>query len=73
VCSSDLAVRSYDWNQTYTAAAYRKLMLSYSGTNMMEPGERQALLDEVEAFIQERFGGQITRPLEVTLTTATLR
>jgi SAM-dependent methyltransferase len=69
----DVQVRGYDWNQTYTATAYRKLMLSYSGTWMMEPGERHGLLDEVEAFIKERFCGQITRPLVVTLTTARLR
>jgi SAM-dependent methyltransferase len=67
-----LEVRSYDWNQTYTAAEYRMLMLSYSGTQMMEPAERAALLDDVEAFIRERFSGRITRPLVVTLTTATL-
>ena len=69
----DVEVHSYDWNQTYTASAYRKLMLSYSGTQMMDPGDRQGLLDDIEAFIQERFSGQITRPLVVTLTTATLR
>ncbi len=51
---------------------YRKLMLSYSGTQMMNTAERQGLLDDVEAFIHERFGGQITRPLVVTLTTASL-
>jgi SAM-dependent methyltransferase len=65
-------VHSYDWNQTYTASAYRKLMLSYSGTQMMNPGECKGLLDDIEAFIQERFSGQIIRPLVVTLTTATL-
>jgi SAM-dependent methyltransferase len=68
----DVAVHGYDWNQTYTAAAYRKLMLSYSGTQMMNPAERQGLLDEIETFIRDRFGGQITRPLVVTLTTAKL-
>jgi SAM-dependent methyltransferase len=68
----DVEVHSYDWNQTYTASAYRKLMLSYSGTQMMNPGDRKGLLDDVETFIQERFSGQITRPLVVTLTTATL-
>ena len=68
----DVELRNYDWNQTYTASAYRKLMLSYSGTQMMNPGGRKGLLDDVEAFIQERFSGQITRPLVVTLTTATL-
>jgi len=39
---------------------------------MMNPGDRKGLLDDVEVFIQERFSGQITRPLVVTLTTATL-
>jgi hypothetical protein len=68
----DVEVRAYDWNQTYTSSGYRKLMLSYSGTQMMDPGDRQGLLDDIEAFIEERFGGQITRPLVVTLTTATL-
>ena len=55
----DVAVHSYDWNQTYTASAYRKLMLSYSGTQMMDPDDRQGLLDEIEAFIQERFSGRL--------------
>lgn len=66
----NVELHSYAWNQTYTASAYRKLMLSYSGTQMMEPEARTALLDDIEAFIRERFGGQIVRPLEVTLTTA---
>jgi SAM-dependent methyltransferase len=70
---TDVAVRAYDWNQSYSAAAYRKLMLSYSGTQMMEPDIRQALLDDMEAFIKERFDGRVTRPLVVTLTTARLR
>jgi ubiquinone/menaquinone biosynthesis C-methylase UbiE len=65
-------VHAYDWNQTYTAAAYRMLMLSYSGTQMMDPEAQAGLLDEIQTFIQERFNGQITRPLVVTLTTATL-
>ena len=33
---SKVTVRSYDWNQTYSAAEYRTLMLSYSGTQLME-------------------------------------
>jgi SAM-dependent methyltransferase len=67
-----IEVHSHNWNQTYTASAYRKLMLSYSGTQMMNPADQRGLLDAIEAFIQERFSGQITRPLVVTLTTATL-
>jgi trans-aconitate methyltransferase len=68
----DVEVRRYDWNQTYTASEYRKLMLSYSGTQLMEPAARRGLLDDMEAFIEQRFDGRVTRPLVVTLTTAAL-
>jgi SAM-dependent methyltransferase len=68
---SAVAVRRFDQDQTYTAAAYRRLMLSYSGTQMMEAAERAALLDAVEALVHRDFGGHVTRPLVMTLTTAT--
>ena len=67
-----VTVRWYDWNQTYTASEYRQLMLSYSGTQMMNEADRTALLDDMESFIRQQFGGLITRPLVVTLTTAIL-
>ena len=67
-----VAVRRYDWNQMYSATDYRTLMLSYSGTQMMEETERLGLLDDVESLIRSDFGGVVTRPLVVTLTTATL-
>jgi hypothetical protein len=63
-------VRRYDWDQTYTASAYRQLMLSYSHTQMMQVTERRLLLDEIEGLIRKDFGGVITRPLVVTLTSA---
>lgn len=63
-------VRQYDWDQSYSAAEYRQLMLSYSTTQGMEPVARACLLDEIEAFINERFEGVVTRPAVVTLTTA---
>ena len=69
---TDVEVRSYDWNQTYSASDYRKLMLSYSSTQMMEPSAREALLDDMERFVDEHFDGQVTRPIVVTLTTATV-
>jgi Dimethyladenosine transferase (rRNA methylation) len=62
--------RRYDWNQAYTAHEYRKLMLSYSGTQMTTPEKRQSLLDDMELFINQDFAGRITRPIVVTLTTA---
>lgn len=67
-----VAVRRWDWDHTYTAAEYRKLMLSYSGTQTMARQQRLRLLDDIEALISREFGGQITRPLVVALTTATL-
>ena len=69
---SNVEVHAYDWNQTYSAADYRKLMLSYSSTQMMTPSARQGLLDDIEDFIQQQFGDQVTRPIVVTLTTARL-
>jgi SAM-dependent methyltransferase len=64
-------VRCYDWDQIYTAAQYRQLMLSYSPTQLMEPIARQGLLDDMEAFVREHFDDSVTRPLVVALTTAT--
>lgn len=68
----EVAVLRYDWDQVYGAADYRKLMLSYSGTQMMNSNDRAGLLNDIERFINERFDGHITRPLVVTLTTARL-
>jgi hypothetical protein len=45
-------------------------MLSYSGTQLMEPDQRQGLLDDMVAFINKQFDGQVTRPLVVAMTTA---
>jgi SAM-dependent methyltransferase len=69
---SDVEVSTWDWDQTYSAGDYRKLMLSYSGTHMMGVPERLGLLDDIEALITRQFGGQVTRPLVATLTTAHL-
>ena len=68
-----VAVRQYDWDQTYSDSDYRNLMLSYSGTQMMEESDRVGLLDDIESFIRNDFGGVVTRPLVVTFTTASLR
>ena len=68
----NVEVRTYDWNQTYSAAGYRKLMLSYSSTQMMTPTARQGLLDDMENFVRQQFDNQVTRPIVVTMTTATV-
>lgn len=66
----EVEVRAWDWDQTYTAEDYRKLMLSYSGTQMMAPDDQRGLLDAIESFINQHFGGRITPPLVATITTA---
>ena len=67
-----VAVRRYDWDQTYSASDYRDLMLSYSSVQMMSESDRVGLLNGIEAFIRSDFGAVVTRPLVVTLTTATV-
>jgi SAM-dependent methyltransferase len=67
-----VAVRRYDWDQTYSASDYRNLMLSYSSTQMMAESARTGLLNDMESFIRNNFGDVITRPIVVTLTTAAL-
>jgi SAM-dependent methyltransferase len=69
---SNVELRAYDWDQTYNAAGYRNLMLSFSGTQMMTPSARQGLLDDMEDFVRQQYDDQVTRPLVVTLTTARL-
>jgi SAM-dependent methyltransferase len=69
---SGVELRAYDWDQTYSAAGYRQLMLTYSGTQMMMPPARQGLLDDMENFIRQEYDDQVTRPIVVTLTTARL-
>jgi SAM-dependent methyltransferase len=66
----DVDVHRWDWGQTYTASEYRKLMLSFSDTNMMDASDRAGLVDDMESLIDSRFDGHVTRPLVVTLTTA---
>ena len=68
----EVEVRQWDWDQSYSAVEYRKLMLSYSGTQLMAPAARVGLLDDMEAFINQHFEGHITRPLVATLTSARL-
>lgn len=66
----DVELRTYRWDQTYSAAEYRDLMVSYSGTQAMCAADRIGLLDDMERFIIDEFGGEITRPLVVAMTTA---
>jgi SAM-dependent methyltransferase len=67
---TDVTMHRFDWDQTYTSDQYCKLMLSNSGTQMMEPARRQGLLDEIEQFTNRQFGGQVTRPIVIAFVLA---
>jgi hypothetical protein len=45
-------------------------MLSYSGTQTMDAAAQVGLLDDMEAFVRERFDDRVTRPLVAMMTTA---
>jgi SAM-dependent methyltransferase len=65
-----VTLRRYDWDQTYTAAQYRDLMLSFSPTQMMDAQPRERLLDDMESFIKDEFADCVVRPLVATMITA---
>ena len=67
-----VSLRRVEWDQIYTASDYRKLMLSYSGTQSMNEHDRIRLLDDIEAIIERDFDGRVTRPIVATLTSASL-
>jgi len=66
----DIEVHRVPWDQTYTSAEYRDLLLTYSGTQMMPLQPRNELVTQLVSVIDNEFDGQITRPLVATLTLA---
>ena len=64
----EVSLRRYRWDQTYPTAAYADLVRSYAGTQMMEPGPREALIADLCEVIDREYGGSVTRPLVMTLT-----
>lgn len=65
---ADLALKRYRWDQTYSTSEYADLVRSYSNTQTMEPGSREALIADLCEVIEGEYGGSVTRPLVVTLT-----
>lgn len=61
------------WDQTYTSAEFRDLMLTYSNMRMMPDDERDDLVAQLTAVVDDELGGSITRPLVATLTLARAR
>jgi SAM-dependent methyltransferase len=53
--------RRYEWDQSYTTAGYRELLLTYSGHRDMAPAAQTGLLECITRLIDTRYGGRITK------------
>lgn len=53
--------RRYEWEVSYSTAAYIEVLLTYSGHRALEPTVRSNLLSCVAELIDSRFGGQVTK------------
>jgi SAM-dependent methyltransferase len=53
--------RRYEWEQSYSTASYRDLLLTYSGHRALPPEARRGLLDAIAQLIDTRYGGKITK------------
>ncbi|MEM7096126.1 MAG: class I SAM-dependent methyltransferase [Actinomycetota bacterium] len=69
-CFETPLVIEVDWDQTYSAAQYRDLLMTYSGTLIRPPAEREALVDALVEVIDDEYDGTLTRPLVAALTLA---
>jgi len=56
----EVTVKTYPWEQTYSAREYVELMDTYSSFRVMPADAKRALYDEVYTII-ERHGGSVTR------------
>jgi SAM-dependent methyltransferase len=54
-------LRRYEWDQSYTAASYRELLLTYSGHRALESNAQSNLLGCITSLIDTGYGGQITK------------
>jgi len=66
----NIELHTMAWDQTYDAASYRDLLLSYSGTQMMEEPARTAMVDELVEIVATEFDDTVVRPLVAALTLA---
>ncbi len=51
----------YEWEQTYTTAEYRTLLLTYSGHRALPDEARRSLLECIGALIDGHYGGSIVK------------
>ncbi|MDC0772467.1 class I SAM-dependent methyltransferase [Streptomyces sp. HD] len=53
--------RRYEWDLTYTTAAYLEVLRTYSGHRALLPEAREGLLGCIAGQIDRRYGGRITK------------
>jgi SAM-dependent methyltransferase len=57
----DVTVRHFDWETTYTAEEYIRLLDTFSGHIAMAPWQRNRLYGEIRRRLAERPGGRLRR------------
>ncbi|HYU17128.1 MAG TPA: class I SAM-dependent methyltransferase, partial [Chloroflexota bacterium] len=53
--------RRHEWELVYSSAAYREVLLTYSGDRALAPAARRNLLSCIAQLIESRFGGRIAK------------
>jgi SAM-dependent methyltransferase len=66
-------MRTWRWLKAFDTEAYRALLETYSDHITLPAGDRETLLDEIAALIDDRFGGTVKRAYRTTLYTARKR
>jgi SAM-dependent methyltransferase len=57
----DVAVRHFDWEVSYTAEEYLRLLDTFSGHIAMDPRKRRRLYDEIRRRLAQRADGRLRR------------
>ena len=63
----------YEWQQTYSTAAYLDVLRTYSGHRALQADLRAGLLDCIAQLIDTRYNGAITKRYLNELRVARLR
>ncbi len=66
----EVEIHRIRWDQTYSAAEYGELLMSYSGTHMLAEPDRSEMVARLIEVITNEFDDTLTRPLVAALTIA---
>jgi hypothetical protein len=54
-------VRTYPWEQRYTAEQYLGVLDTYSNHRSLEPDKRVRLFDAIRDLIEKKYGGAVVK------------